>query len=560
MEADALHEDCINNRKRLQFCVNILLGLLKRTNNKSNLLPEVVPFINSLIPVTRYFNEMWDPNLRVFCNPIFRDKIYASATDADRSHLLEFIQQNAPSSSSSVAVSVDAFSAVSTLNFFNSSFSTKQLAIDRQLQSFLWNQHENLFSLLGTSISSLPSSIVFPQSDLFLTVLNKSQNLPRLKLRAILKHFVKPYVQNCPNDTVSLTQSLLPLSSSFIPWLFKHIDDRWEVYRCNNNSTTSIGAEGQTTSDDKNLENEVIEDQSNRLLSREFIELFQSTLISFPVTKDLSSPLKRQPLLDSILESDDTEMDDSIAASMDSNEPGISDIGRFLLHHNLQSWTTMSFGQLTWVDSAVSLKASKTCYPILKELLAQGVICSAEDVSFILHHIFLALKLFGESEQNKASLIDLLLILFEGLVKNNAGDAIKAPFWILSQTDQSQWLKFEKTFISDPAMNSSSVSSTAFKGKVSDKRKKDAIKTLVVNVIGVSLALLYVDRCFVPPSSCFAYCILSFCESQKSSGELYSLGETPVRNLKPFLRKSKSDSEADVMNRSESNGLCTLFS
>ena len=509
MEADALHEDCINNRKRLQFCVNILLGLLKRTNNKSNLLPEVVPFINSLIPVTRYFNEMWDPNFRVFCNPILRDKIYASATDADRSHLLEFIQQNTPSSSSSVSVSVDAFSAVSTLNFFNSSFSSKQLAIDRQLQSFLWNQHENLFSLLGTSISCLPPAIVFPQSHLFLSVLNKSQNLPRLKLRAVLKHFVKPYVQNCPNDTVSLTQSLLPLSSSFIPWLFKHIDDRWEVYRCNNNSTTSIGAEGQTTSsDDKNLENEVIEDQSNRLLSREFIELFQSTLISFPVTKDLSSPLKRQPLLDSIPESDDTEMDDSVAASIDSNEPGISEIGRFLLHHNLQSWTTMSFGQLTWVDSAVSLKASKTCYPILKELLVQGVICSAEDVSFILHHIFLALKLFGESEQNKASLIDLLLILFEGLIKNNAVDAVKAPFWLLSQTDESQWLKFQKTFISDPTINSS-VSSTAFKGKVSDKRKRDAIKTLLDNLIGVSLALLfmyfffYVDRCFVPSSLFF---------------------------------------------------------
>lgn len=478
-ECDASHQDFINNRKRLLFCVNMLSGLLKRTNNSANLLPEVVPFINSLIPVTLFLNEMWHPLFTDLCNPLLKDMIYASATESDRVHLLEFVRN--PSSS---AKSFEVFSSSSS---FDST--SKQIAIDRKIQSFLWTLHENLFSILGLACSSLPS-VVYAQSHIFLTIFNNlSHDIPRIKLRSLVKNFLKPFVQNCPRDHASMKASLAPLSSSFIPWLFKHIDDRWEVYRCN--STTELtGAEKTTTSplsssDDKFLENEVIEDQSNRILSREFIEVFMSLLISVPVSSSKDTTSSSSQLKPDELAAEDAEMSE---IQSETNETSISESGKFLLQLNLQSWTTMIFSQLTWVDSIISLKACIICRPVLKELLSHGVISSADDVSFLLHSLFHSLKLFGENDANQSSLLNLLLMLFEGLVKKGESEAVKAPFWLLSHSDQSEWTTFEKTYLSDDRL---SLKSPLKGGKGFDKKKKDAMKSLLSNVIGVSLVFRF---------------------------------------------------------------------
>jgi hypothetical protein len=286
-----------------------------------------------------------------------------------------------------------------------------------------------------------------------------------------------------------MKQSLLPLSTSFIPWLFKHIDDRWEVYRRNSTPESSEAEETsrQThifpSSDDKLLENEVIEDQSNRILSREFIEVFMSLLISLPVSSSketLSSQLKLEEV-----DAEDAEMKETQSLS---NETSISESGKLLLQSNLQQWTTMIFSQLTWIDSIISLKACIICRPLLKELLNHGVISSADDVSFLLHNLFHSLKLFGESDGNQSSLLHLILMLYEGLVKNNEPDSVKAPFWLLSQSHQSQWTNFEKTFISsDGCVDGLQALTSHTKGvKVTDKKKKEALKSLLSNVIGVS--------------------------------------------------------------------------
>jgi len=467
-------EEHVNNRKRLQFCVNMILGLLKRTNNKSILLPEVVPLINSLIPITRFLNEMWEPSLRRLCDPSFAGRIFVSATDGDRNHLLEFVQTSDASSSDPTS-------------------SNKQVSFDRLLQSFLWSLHENLFTLLGSCCCYLPT-LVFPRNEAFLSILLTKNGLlfqlPRVKLRNLVKHFVKPFVQNCPHDQISLTQSLEPLSSFFIPCLFKHIDDRWEVYRLNSMTTSSSGVQDKATRDsseaDKFLENEVIEDQSNRLLSREFVDVFLSLLISTPKETCLSgSPVKGTAPNSRRHEDDDDEMmaDTQEVASPDSNEPTISEAGKMLLQKDLQSWTRMAFAQLTWDDSYICQRISPICRLIMKLLLTHGIISSADDVSFFLSSLFLSLRLFRENEQSQTILVQMVLNLYEGLVKES--EQVKAPFWILSSSDQMSWAKFEKSFIVVDVTESK-----ASGGKYNDKRKREAMKPLLTHVIGVSLAHL----------------------------------------------------------------------
>lgn len=464
-------EEHINNRKVLLFSVNMALGLMRRTDKKENLVPEILPLIRSLVSLLCILNEMWDPSFRSLCNPALADKVFSPATDSEKNHLLEFVQST-PSSNAVPPVSY--FSSDPETHVVNAS----QFQIDKILQSFLASLYEILLTILGLSCSFFPSIIfVIPSASPneivtthpFLTVLNKSHYLPRMRLRTMLKQFLLPFIKHCPLQEENVKSCLFPLFSTFIPWMFKHIDDHWDIFR--NRSVT-------TTDDDERLEHEVIEDQSNRILSKEFLDLMSSAFIYTPPGKHTCS--STSGTTEQETEMDSTTRDDIVN---DSSETVISEVGKCLLRNDLASMVRIIFGQLTWVDSILCLKASRTiCRVILRELLSYRLISTADDVSFFVHHVFFSLKLFGENEENVSSLLQLVLILWEGLIKNNEPSDVKAPLWLLSSRQAGDWLSLEESLIR-PSLTSSKNS------KVNDKKKKDAIKPLLTNVIGVSFCV-----------------------------------------------------------------------
>lgn len=425
---EPMSEEFVTSRGKIQQAVTLLLALFRRVENKSALLPHVVPFVKAVVAIACNLNEMWDPAFRCICNPSLSEKIYSSASDLDKLHLLEYT--------------------------LSSKGTRKTQAIDSKIQNFLWSVHESVFTVFGCAFSFLRPD-VYSESACFLNTLEKCHFLPRMKLKLIVKHFLKPFVQNSPLEPDSLQRTIDPLFSSFLPWLFRHVDEGWDAVR----------APDDQPPDEDRLHDEIINEQANRLLARELADLFQCLLLASAKGSCL------------VPESSDALMDvDSASSVALESDIHLSPICRHLIQKHLISLVSMTVGALIWSDSLVNQRFVLVNKLLLKELIEMRLISTVDDVSFIVHHVFLALRLFGESEQNQSALLQLTLVVYEQLAKNY-GDDMRAPFSRLSQSQESGWAKFHQTLIQP------SVSGTAI---VNDKKKKDALRSLLSGLFVVS--------------------------------------------------------------------------
>jgi hypothetical protein len=270
-----------------------------------------------------------------------------------------------------------------------------------------------------------------------------------MKLKLIVKHFLKPFVQNTPlTPEQSLKLTIDPLFHSFLPQLFRLVDDFWNKSR----------DWDQEPPDDVLLQEELVNEPSNRLLSREFADLLRCLLLACPSG--------------SFVDQEDAVMDvDSLPA--ETCEAHLSPIGRHVIQYHLNAIVSMTVGSLIWPDSLVNQKVVRVNKVLLNEILELRLISSAAQVSFIVNHIFRALRLFGESEENRAALLQLTLVFYEQLLAKSYGDDMRDPFWQLSQSQQSEWVTFSQSLIQP----SGSLAAA------SEKKKKDALRSLLSNVV-----------------------------------------------------------------------------
>ena len=489
--SDPMAEEFATSRSKIQQAVSLLLALFRRVEKKSALLPDVVPFLKAVVAIACNLNEMWDPAFRSICNPSLAEKIYSSASDLDKLHLLEY-----------------------TLS--PNDVRKTQAAIDSKIQNFLWSVHESVFTVFGCAFSSLRPD-VYAESACFLNTLGKCHFLPRMKLKLIVKHFLKPFVQNLPLEQDSRQRTIDPLFSSFLPWLFRHVDDGWDRVRAQDPAHDP---------DEGRLHDEIISEQSNRLLSRELADLFHCLLLASERGASLVSEPSAAP------------MDvDSFSSALES-EIRLSPVCAHLIQNHLVHLVSMTVGALIWPDSVVNQKFVLVNRLLLKELLEMRLISTADDISFIVHHIFVALRLFGESEQNQSALLQLTLVVYEQLAKNY-GDDMRASFWRLSQSQESEWSKFHQTLILP------SVSGTAI---VTDKKKKDALRSLLSGIFGVSSAF----RAPVNPFTLLFSCL---------QNDSHVCQKVHIKSLRPLLFSHRKSQNKELIDGCDSPlSLVRLFS
>lgn len=327
--------------------------------------------------------------------------------------------------------------------------------IDSKIQNFLWSLDLSLFTVFGYAFSSLPPD-VYEESACFLNTLSKCHFLPRMKLKLIVKHFLKAFVQNSPTEQQSMHRTIDPLLTSFLPWLHKHIDERWDVTR----NQESLSPE------DERLAEELISDEANRLLSREFADLLNCLLLTSP-----KRPVPSEDQADGLMDVD--------MAAVVEKDLSLSPAWPHVIRSHLSTVVSMVVGALTWPDSQVNLRAALTNRLVLKEMLEKRLISTVDDVSFLVHHILFSMRLFEENDSNQTALLQLTLVVYEGLAKSYSED-MRAPFWQLSQTPVSEWHKFHQTLI-EPSISGKAV--------VTDKKKKEALKSLLATIFAVSYAL-----------------------------------------------------------------------
>ena len=422
------------NRSMIIFASNTVLGILRRLTRKAILLPQILPFLNALVSLVINLNALWRPEYKIRCHQDYQKIVFEPTNDVERQQLLE-----APTVTHS---DVDDKSVV------------------YRMQSYLWALHENTYAALGVSIALLSPDVLDSNVN-FLDALRDIECLPNLKLKMILKTYIRPLIQKCMDNVIYYDRLLLPLVSNFFTFAFRKINSRWDKVK-----ERSQSLEDEHINDQAVLDKELIEDQSNRMLSREFVDAW-STLLIQNIDRSKSTN-----------DDEENEMKDvSIQLLENEGAAQMTQAGSYLLQFNTSVIVQCSIVSVTWLDSLASHKASLINLVLVNKLMNENLIKTRDEVCFYLKHILIALSYFGEHEQNQARLLQLVLALYEGVVNKIGFDDVKSGFYEVSGCSAESWSAFEVKLIKPNA---------AGKNQSSEKKKKEALKCLLSSVIGVS--------------------------------------------------------------------------
>lgn len=251
LNEDSLEKtDLGNNRANLLYAVNLIVAILKRTKPERTpaLIDLLLPLLNGLFPLIANLNTIWRSDYQEKCSQTFRSLVYSEISECDKINILDMPYNGAKEH-------------------------IKSKSDPYRMQTFVWTLHESSFAALGSAISGMKPQIFELITD-FKPVLKDIEFLPQWKLRMIIKNFVKPLIANCPQSSVHY-ERIGSIVITLLPYVFNKVNDRWNVIKARSQSINeTMGEESEP------IESEVICDQINRLLSKEFIDLLVNILIS----------------------------------------------------------------------------------------------------------------------------------------------------------------------------------------------------------------------------------------------------------------------------------------
>ncbi|GAB6021722.1 hypothetical protein CHUAL_004300 [Chamberlinius hualienensis] len=314
-------------------------------------------------------------------------------------------------------------------------------------------------------------------------------NLANYALFSIGTHIDHPFLQHCPPayyQTVAI-----PFLSVFCMQMDQRLHKIWSKYiekYLANSETDNEHAEAQ----------EVIEEQLYRHVTREYLEFLACILLN---KQSNSKPLEA-------MEEDDVSV-------LVNSETNLSDLGQLMFScKEIYPFVILTvFDVLIWIDFTSCLRALQMCIPIVKQLTEDKKL-GTEESSYLFKSILFGLQKHGQHDNNNnfctvayqayemmrplhPMLADLLIQICEILEKN------------------------VKDF-DDKLLNQNR------KPQVSDKKKKDLFKTLVIGVV------------------------------EKSVGEIFSR-KAIIKNLPPLFRPPKPKESFIDQSVLNDLGLCSLF-
>ena len=418
------NDDCAQNRGNLFYAINLILGLLRRIKyeRKICLLQHIVPLVYATFNIIKNLNSLWRNEYQTNCHPDYRKFIFVNITETDKINLLE-----------------------SNIN------SEEPKSNLQRMQTYIWTLHENCYALIGASINLFKRDILNHIID-FTPILCDLEYMPLWKLKMIFKQFLKPIILNCQDDAILYERTLLTLLDIFLPTIFNKLDKKWEEIK---NQQTKETENELNETDNQKTQNELVEDQLVRLISREYIDLM-SLLIQQNKSNEKTSNNSQKK------EEEDT----------------ITQLGKYLLQNRTNLIVMTIAKSVCWRDSSTSIKSSSLNLVLFEKLIQENLIKSVEGAMFLFEQILKGLSIFGEHEHNQSSLLQLMLILYDGSINKLGFNLITAKLAELCGPNLESWQKYEEKFIS--------------KSNVNEKRKKEELKKLLDHVIGVSFILICV--------------------------------------------------------------------
>ncbi|CAN7999544.1 unnamed protein product [Ixodes hexagonus] len=327
-----------------------------------------------------------------------------------------------------------------------------------RVKSFMFNIQDYGLQILGNAGHCLGPEF-YHSPGLCETLLGSAlaglDQLPDYRLRPIIHILCLldacPFVLYCPHELQG--KVLLPLMKVLFPFMFQKLNSKWENFRLKYGHCADY-------EDEMTEEQELLEDQLNRLLSREYLDLLAVVLLS-----------KRQETVPS-----DTMDEESEVPHVPPGSAVISEFGALVLKtEDLCASVVMTvFNALHWSDTTVSFKAITLATPLLKHMQQEGVIRDEQGASYLLRCVMQGLQVLGEHDINQGLLVGLALSLY--LATRPLFPGVSAVLLTIPGCTPESLAAFEERLGPGPD------------GKqTTEKKKKELFRKLISPIIGKNI-------------------------------------------------------------------------
>uniref|UniRef100_A0A8C2CAF5 Exportin-5 n=1 Tax=Cyprinus carpio TaxID=7962 RepID=A0A8C2CAF5_CYPCA len=448
--SDADTEDQMGiNRSRISFCVNTILGVVKRARWPAN--PEEAKAGGFVVSTT-------SDGAPIYRNPC------AEPLQALLPNLFALIRtQNSLFLPENINRLGKTFTRVYDIMDMEKNFalgipqplldaydSSAYRNIAERMQGFFSSLYDNCYHVLGNAGPCM-------QQD-FYAIEGLAEQIVGsafTHLDSVPDHRLRPLqlVMSCPRDYYD---SLLnPLLGPLFTYLLQRLNFRWQII----NQRTSLAQEEDEAYEENLVTQEVVEEQLLRLVTREVMDL-----------------LSKLPLCMRSFSRDEemVSMDSSQGIQMNTPSDELSELGKCLLQNEdiYMTLLTICFNSLSWKDTINCQRcASMLCWTLLKQVLGCNLLPDA--VTWLYTSVLKGLQMHGQHEGCNAALTQLALLIYESLRPRYT-----ELRFIMNQIPDIHVEALEQ-------FDQKTIQSTV--SKAGEKKKKEQFKRLIAGTVGKPL-------------------------------------------------------------------------
>lgn len=490
------------NRARLIFCLHTMLGVVKRFRFPSDLEEAkaggfVVGYTSTGAPI--YRNPFTAQFLLLLPNLLALIRTYNSL----------FLPENLARVSETFSRVHEVMDAEKNmvlglpqplLDVYDTPVNKGHL--DR-MQGFFTALYDNCFHVLGNAAISLQQeffTIDRLAEEIAGSALSFLDNLPDHRLRPMIRVFLRQLVISCSKEYYE--NLLCPLLGPVFTYMMQRLNVKWQVI----SQRTSMNGEDEeeVISQETEVTQEMLEEQTVRLLTREVLDLLTVSCISRKTPEPAANKEEA--------EEEEMMMDSAQTQTPAQPTEELTELGKCLMKHEniYMSLLTLSFTSLSWKDTTNCHRtASIVCWTLLRQVIGGNLL--PEAVTWFFTSVLRGLQVHGQHEVCNSTLSLLAMHIYENLRPRYV--ELKAVMSQIPNINAEALEQYDHRLLDPNAP------------KVGEKKKKDQFKKLIAGTVGKAL-----------------------CQQFRK--------EVHIRNLPSLFKKPKPDK--DILN-SETLGLTALF-
>uniref|UniRef100_A0A8D8PS84 Exportin-5 n=1 Tax=Cacopsylla melanoneura TaxID=428564 RepID=A0A8D8PS84_9HEMI len=370
------------------------------------------------------------------------------------------------------------------------------------MQVFLTSLYENLFILLGFVVRTMSHEVfTIPEFSRAIheNLLADIGRLPNFRLRAMVRHFVRHYVSQCPQGSAQ-DSVLLVFMNYFTTHMYQRINSKWE-------SLTERRAQQIEQVSEAAEREEAVEEVIVLMMQREYMDVIRDLLVGVPTGgtggegQDDQMTLEPPPnplpnRLETLSE---------LGVKIARNKPTSDAILIFLIRC------------LSYQDTQCSLRTGRFILPLIVQLISDHLL-TEEIVRLLFSNLLQGFHVHGEHDANQGALLILSVQLYTLL--RPQFPVVRDTLLLIPNLNEADLAKFDEKILAHcsarnnsaaaaPQANGAGAGITANGGEPSsgvngvladlinnksERSHKDMFKKLITNIVGKNVGQLFKCR------------------------------------------------------------------